>query len=162
AGRIHLESQFQAPGIRNLYAAKGVIMAGTLTLFLRKTPMFLRMVMGLLLSLSMGGGSARTESEQSTVVFCYGDRSMASQLCRVDLAVVELEIGFVPALVYEARTHWLAYGSIGEASSFRDYCPAIPKSWIIGRNQEWQADIIAQTAQGWPEFFVDHVLTPLW
>src|SRR5690606_40845143 len=63
--------------------------------------------------------SARTESEPSTVVFYYGDNPVASQLSRFDLAVVEPDTGFVPALGNDARTHWFAYVSVGERSEER-------------------------------------------
>jgi len=129
----------------------------------RKTPHFARMALGLMLSLCMGGALSRPASQPGSVVFYYGDQPAERQLSRFDVAVVEPDTGFVPP-VRQGKTHtrWFAYVSVGETSPSRDYYPAIPPAWIIGRNEEWQAGIMDQTAPGWPDFFVEHVITPLW
>lgn len=128
----------------------------------RKTPVLMRMMMGLFLSLSVSGAYARTEPPASSIVFYYGDHPATHELNRFDLAVVEPDTGFLPREASGAQTHWFAYVSVGETSRSRDYYAAIPKAWIIGRNREWQSDIIDQTAEGWPAFFVDKVIAPLW
>lgn len=125
-------------------------------------PTYLRMFMGLFLSLSLSGTQARTEQAPASIVFYYGDEPVASQLSRFDLAVVEPGTDFLPSEATETETNWFAYVSIGEASPWRDYYAEIPQSWIVGHNGIWNADIIDQTAQGWPQFVADRIIAPLW
>ncbi len=69
-----------------------------------------------------------------------------------------------PGYAFEPSTaaRWLAYVSVGEVHCSRNYHGDIPEHWIIGRNSAWQADIVDQGAPGWPAFFVERVIAPLW
>lgn len=127
----------------------------------RPRPLLLSMAMGLLLSLYAGGPYGQPGSLRS-IVFYYGDQPAVHQLQKFDLAVVEPDTGFVPPTNGATRTHWFAYVSVGEVGRSRSYRREIPEDWIIGRNSEWNSDIVDQTAAGWPAFFVEHVITPLW
>lgn len=132
------------------------------TVSVRKISLLLRMALSLSLSVCVGGLPARAEPAGQSIVFYYGDTPVSSQLSRFDLAVLEPDSGFLPRENRGSATRWFAYVSVGEVGRGRSYYSAIPKDWIIGRNAEWQSDIVDQTVQGWPAFFVDHVITPLW
>lgn len=128
----------------------------------RPRPLLLSVALGLLLSLHAGVPHAQTEPPLRSIVFYYGDQPVVRQLQQFDLAVVEPDTGFEPPAVGATQTRWFAYVSVGEVSRSRDYHPEIPESWIVGRNNEWDSDIVDQAAIGWPAFFVERVITPLW
>jgi hypothetical protein len=44
----------------------------------------------------------------------------------------------------------------------RPYYAALPKAWLIGRNESWASRVVDQSQPGWPAFFVDQVIDPLW
>jgi uncharacterized protein (TIGR01370 family) len=127
----------------------------------RKIRYGLGLLAGLVASLCFGGASANTMAAPRSIAFYYGKAPILKQLAQFEFAVVEPGHGFVPVHTSH-KTRWIAYVSVGEVNSSRDYYSAIPKSWIIGHNAEWSSDIIDQTAPGWPEFFVEHVIAPLW
>jgi hypothetical protein len=99
-----------------------------------------------------------------SIAFYYGtaEPRLPLQLLEFDLAVVEPGYGFEPSTAADTRTRWLAYVSVGEVHCSRNYHADIPEHWIIGRNSAWQADIVDQGAPGWPAFFVERVIAPLW
>ncbi len=79
-----------------------------------------------------------------------------------DVAVVEPDSGFDPRKVKTPHTEWFAYVSVGEVLSGRTYFGDIPKDWLVGDNDAWHARVIDQAADGWPAFYVDKVIAPLW
>lgn len=103
-----------------------------------------------------------------TIALYYGEQVPVGQLEQFDTVVVEADSGFDPraaALRKKADgscTNWFAYVAVGEVSKDRDYFAALPKQWLIGRNDTWAATVIDQSAPGWPRFFVEHVVAPLW
>lgn len=127
-----------------------------------RIPWCLSLVTGLILSLSYGSASARPVAEPRNIVFYYGSMPPVNELSKFELAVVEPDTGFVPNEAPSEHTRWLAYASVGEVSPSRGYYALMPESWIAGRNTEWQSEIVDQTAPGWPDFFVEHVVAPLW
>lgn len=125
-------------------------------------PWCLSLMTGLGLSLSFDSVPARPLAAPRNIVFYYGGVPPVDALSRFDLAVVEPDTGFVPTEAPGEHTRWLAYASVGEVSRSRAYYASIPESWVVGRNTEWQSDIVDQAAAGWPDFFVEHVISPLW
>ncbi|RTZ47699.1 hypothetical protein EKL30_01515 [Candidimonas sp. SYP-B2681] len=125
-----------------------------------------RVLVGLLGTLCFGVAWAEAPVDATgnsgSIAFYYGDQPPISDLSRFELAVVEPDTGFEPLQAKDGITRWIAYVSVGEVHQSRSYYHALPKSWIVGRNPDWQSDIIDQTAPGWPEFFVEHVIAPLW
>jgi len=113
---------------------------------------------------NLGSNLAPTAAPPWSIAFYYGaaEPRLASQLLEFDLAVVEPGYAFEPRTEADPRTRWLAYVSVGEVHCSRNYHADIPEHWIIGRNSAWQADIVDQGAAGWPAFFVEHVIAPLW
>jgi len=121
-----------------------------------------RLLAGVLASLFVGQAGAEPLPLPHSIVFYYGENPVLNELSRFQLAVLEPDSGFSPRDIPPCETIWFAYVSVGEVSPHRPYYQAMPKNWIIGRNAEWHSDIIDQTAKGWPQFFVDHVIAPLW
>ncbi|MFC0399073.1 endo alpha-1,4 polygalactosaminidase [Paraburkholderia rhizosphaerae] len=104
-----------------------------------------------------------------TVAWFYGEQVPVEQLSRFDTVVVEADSGFDPraaTTVLDGETsgctNWFAYVSVGEVTKNRNYFAAIPRKWLVGRNNDWASAVIDQSAPGWPRFFVDRVIAPLW
>jgi len=100
---------------------------------------------------------------QPSFAFYYSAAPLPSaELAAFDNVVVEPDSGFDPSHASAPHTDWLAYASVGEVTHHRAYFSAIPKPWLIGGNQDWGSAVVDQAAPGWPAFFVEHVITPLW
>ncbi|QYD70387.1 endo alpha-1,4 polygalactosaminidase [Paraburkholderia edwinii] len=112
------------------------------------------------------------QSGVGTVALFYGEQVPVDQLSQFDTVVVEADSGFDPRAVSAMAvaqggekprcTNWYAYVSVGEVTKDRDYMASMPKKWLIGRNSEWASAVIDQGAPGWPQFFVEHIIAPLW
>ncbi len=106
------------------------------------------------------------EFTRPTVALFYGTNPPIAALSRFDAAVVEPDSGFDPkaqgASPAGDATRWFAYVSVGEVTPQRSYYEKMPKTWLTGNNAEWQSRVVDQTAPGWPAFFIDNVITPLW
>lgn len=97
-----------------------------------------------------------------SVAFHYGSQPPVDALQAFDIAVVEPDSGFNPRDAKTPGTAWFAYVSVGEILPQRSYYRAIPQAWLIGRNEAWKARVVDQAADGWPAFYVDKVIAPLW
>jgi len=104
------------------------------------------------------------QSEAESVALCYAYEPNVDALSQFDWAVVDSEANFEPSQLEcsESNTIWLSYVSVGEVQSHRPYFNEMPRDWLIGANTEWASYIINQTASGWPSFFVNKVIAPLW
>lgn len=98
---------------------------------------------------------------QSVALF-YGENVPVEQLAKFGTVVVEPDSGFDPRTQHAPCPAWYAYVSVGEVTHARDYARAMPKQWLLGRNTTWASTVVDQTAPGWPAFFVDKVIGPLW
>lgn len=123
----------------------------------------------LVLSLALGAvtaGAAPAVAPEAasmpSIALHYGANPPVDALQAFDIAVVEPDSGFDPRQVVTPATAWFAYVSVGEVLETRPYFKDIPKAWLAGRNDAWQAPVIDQAADGWPAFYVDKVIAPLW
>ncbi|MFN3883785.1 MAG: endo alpha-1,4 polygalactosaminidase, partial [Rhodocyclaceae bacterium] len=96
------------------------------------------------------------------VAFFYGAQPPWDVLKAFDLVVVDPDHVPVPQNVALPQTRLAAYVSVGEVQPGRPYAAKMPKEWLIGENAAWGSRIIDQAAPGWPEFFVEQVIAPLW
>lgn len=97
-----------------------------------------------------------------SVALCYAYNPPVGGLSKFDWAAVDSDAQFDPKNVQsDSQTVWLSYLSVGEVKSDRSYFKDIPKSWFMGDNIEWESHIINQTAQGWPDFFINTIARPL-
>lgn len=104
-----------------------------------------------------------TYGEAVNVALCYAYEPNVTALSVFDWAVVDGDADFEPpVLSTKNSTVWLSYLSVGEVQSHRSYFKEMPRSWLIGKNDAWEAYIINQTIPEWPSFFVDKVATPYW
>ncbi len=99
---------------------------------------------------------------QPSFALYYGRNPPVEMLSAYDAAVVEPDSGFNPLAHRLPHTTWFAYASVGEVLPSRDYYKDLPKSWFAGSNTTWASRVIDQAQPGWPAFFVDHVIAPLW
>jgi hypothetical protein len=97
-----------------------------------------------------------------SVAFFYGSAVPVEQLARFDAVVLEPDAPFDPVANASTGPTWYAYVSVGEVTTDRAYFPSIPKQWLAGRNAVWKGAVIDQSAPGWPEFFVERIIAPLW
>ena len=61
-----------------------------------------------------------------------------------------------------SSSRWIAYVALGEVNHSRYYYRKIPKDWILGENPAWGSAVLDQTPDAWPDFFLAHVIVPLW
>lgn len=85
-----------------------------------------------------------------------------AQLRAFDAVVVEPDHGFDPSRARTPATQWFAYVSVGEVAPGRRWYQALPKAWLAGSNAAWASRVIDQSQPQWPDFYVDHVIAPLW
>ncbi|VVE38503.1 sugar ABC transporter [Pandoraea morbifera] len=121
---------------------------------------------GLFAGCFLNAASAQAPSP-GRIAFYYGETVDPKAFAGYDQAVVEPDNGFIPKVAEASGAEpkgirWIAYVSVGEVLPSRDYYKAMPKAWRIGRNGEWKSEVIDQSAPGWPQFFVDKVIAPLW
>jgi uncharacterized protein (TIGR01370 family) len=128
------------------------------------------MFAGLLLSSLAGavGSSAPLErglAHDAAVAFHYGAAPPWQELRAFDVAVVDPD-HWPPAGMAAApdmrKTRLAAYVSVGEVQPTRDYFKKMPPAWRVGENAAWGSQRIDQSAAGWPAFFVEQVIEPLW
>ncbi|KAA0911097.1 hypothetical protein FQ179_04395 [Pusillimonas sp. ANT_WB101] len=104
---------------------------------------------------------ARSSPALRNIAFFYGNTPDFSELEKYQFVVLEPSGQFKLPTNRGQGTHWLAYVSVGEVTSLRDYYSAMPKNWVVGRNTEWGSELIDQGAPGWPVFFAERVIAPL-
>lgn len=122
----------------------------------------LGLLLGIMAAFGSGTGFAAPVPTLRNIAFYYGDAPALNQLSKFQFVVLEPDSGFMPLSVPEGKTRWLAYVSVGEVTPLREYYSALHQTWLVGRNAEWQSDLVDQAAPGWPAFFVEHVVAPLW
>lgn len=122
-------------------------------------PSFPQKTCGLLLSALLMVGSAWAAP---AVAFFYGSNPPWESLQAFDLAVVDP--GHVPdvQMAKLSQTELVAYVSVGEVHPSRPYAGRIPSTWVRGENRDWGSRLIDQAAPGWPQFFAESVIAPLW
>src|SRR3954469_17578403 len=95
------------------------------------------------------------------VAFYYGASPPFDELAAFDAVVLEPEHSpqGPPA---RPGTEWFAYVSVGEVLRSRAWFRALPAGWQLGSNPAFGSVIVDQAQAGWPEFFAEHVVQPLW
>ena len=92
----------------------------------------------------------------------YGATPPWDELHAFDVVVVEPLHVPDPKLFATDKTALFAYVSLGEVSQERAYLKDIPEAWKLGQNTDWKSIVLDQSRPGWPAFFVEHVIKPLW
>ncbi len=119
-------------------------------------------LMGLLGAVVPADANTDTHGAPQSIVFYYGDEPNMASLRQFDLAVIDPDTPIDATDLQDDQHRWFAYVSVGEVANTRDYYALIPDAWLIGHNEAWASEIIDQTAAGWPEFFAEHIVAPLW
>ena len=95
------------------------------------------------------------------VAFFYGASPPTEELAAFDAVV--LEPGHSPSGPPKGtRTEWFAYVSVGEVHKTRPWIGSIPASWRLGVNPAFGSIVVDQAQPGWPDFFAERVVRPLW
>lgn len=98
-----------------------------------------------------------------SAAFYYGDSPPYLALCQYDLVVIDPTSSFNPQDYCTTLSTPIAYVSVGEVASNAVYDKLIPESWVLGHNKAWNNNkIIDQTQSGWHDFFIQHLIEPLW
>ncbi|KIG03028.1 bifunctional glycoside hydrolase 114/ polysaccharide deacetylase family protein [Caballeronia concitans] len=115
------------------------------------------------LAMTLSARADESAHEPSIALF-YGAPVPVGQLSAFDAVVLEPDSGFTPSThaADSPPSKWFAYVSVGEVTPARAYYKDMPPSWLKGSNAAWASRIVDQSAPGWPQFFVDHVIAPLW
>jgi polysaccharide biosynthesis protein PelA len=96
------------------------------------------------------------------VALYYGNRIPLSEFRVFDIVVTEPDHGQDPRQRQPGDGELYAYVSVAEVQASRPYYKEIPGNWKLGRNNDWDAEVIDQTPPDWPAFFADKVVGPLW
>lgn len=103
------------------------------------------------------------QAANPAVALFYGDNPPWDELRAFDVVVVDPDHpGLNPSAHQHADSAVFAYASVGEAHPSKPYFKDLPPAWLIGENKAWGSRVIDQSAAGWPAYFVDKVLAPLW
>jgi polysaccharide biosynthesis protein PelA len=100
-----------------------------------------------------------------SVALHYSAAPPLDQLRGFDVVVVDPDHPIDPLKYREhaqQRSQLYAYVSVGEVLRSRAYFERLPTAWLIGQNASWDSQVIDQSADGWPEFFVEKIVRPLW
>jgi len=116
------------------------------------------------LAITLLPARADEPARQPSIALFYGAPVPVGQLSAFDAVVVEPDSGFSPSAhaAQSAQSKWFAYVSVGEVTPVRAYYKYMPPAWLKGSNAAWASRIVDQTAPGWPQFFVERVIAPLW
>lgn len=96
-----------------------------------------------------------------SVAFLYG-ADAPRELAVFDHVVVQ------PGHHHESRAlgfmaeRLFAYVSVGETDPHGGAYDALPPQWKLGANPAWGGAVIDQSAPGWPAWFAERVIAPLW
>ncbi|WP_176057249.1 bifunctional glycoside hydrolase 114/ polysaccharide deacetylase family protein [Paraburkholderia sp. BCC1876] len=112
-------------------------------------------------TLSSANVPAATPRQPSFALY-YGKNPPVELLSAYDAAVVEPDSGFNPLAHALPHTTWFAYASVGEVLPSRSYYAALPKAWLAGHNEAWASRVVDQSQPGWPAWYVEQVIAPLW
>lgn len=100
---------------------------------------------------------------QPTVAFFYGKHVPVPEVCFYDEVIVDPSSNFNPKTDCGSWVDPIAYVSVGEVAKDASYIKNIPSTWVIGKNQAWNNNlIIDQTNPAWQTFFIEQLVTPLW
>ena len=96
------------------------------------------------------------------VAFYYGNTVPVDALHAYQIVVVDPHANFSPKKFNTAHSKAFAYVSLGEVNRKSRYWKSIKKRWILGRNRAWNSAIINQDNPHWRQYFINHIITPLW
>lgn len=114
--------------------------------------------LGVLLCVALGARGA-----PPAVALFYGPKPPFNELKAFDVVVVDPDNpGVDPAHYRRADSELFAYVSVGEVRKEKPYYARMPSDWMPARNSDWGSQLIDQTSAGWPQFFADQVIAPLW
>lgn len=116
----------------------------------------------LLLFCSLGFGEKASWGQEPTIAVFYGAHPPWQELQAFQVVVVEPDHGFDPQQYRTNHSELFAYVSLGEVLNTKPYFPDIPASWILGKNDAWQSQIIDQTQPDWAQFVLKQLIDPLW
>ncbi len=97
------------------------------------------------------------------VALDYASHPPLKTLRAFDVVVVDPDQpGTEPSNYTQDYSQLFAYVSLGELGPGRAYGHDMPASWLGPVNPVWGGHRIDQTAPGWPDFVIQHIMTPLW
>ncbi len=97
------------------------------------------------------------------VALDYAPHPPLNMLRAFDVVVVDPDQpGTDPGRYRQAGSQLFAYVSLGELGPGRAYGRDMPAAWLGAVNPVWGGRRIDQSAAGWPDFVVEHIMAPLW
>lgn len=101
-------------------------------------------------------------SDAVSVAVSFSGNPNVTAFSKFDWVVVDPDSEFEPSKVESSagNTIWFSYVYVSEVKPYHSYYEEVPADWLIDNDME--VFCINQTAPGWPSFFMDKVITPLW
>ncbi len=102
-------------------------------------------------------------TQNKSIAFYYADQVPVEELMMFDQVVVEptyMSAQNLKALT-DAGVEVLAYISIGEVRRQRPWYKQLDQSWIIGKNKNWDSEIVDLSNEGWHRFVQNKRIAPL-
>ena len=106
--------------------------------------------------------AAQASAASPSVALYYGASPPWELLRAFDRVVVDPGHVPEPRSIKNGPPELAAYVAVGEVQPSRPYAAAIPAAWIKGENKDWGSRLIDQAQPGWPVFFAERVIQPLW
>ena len=119
---------------------------------------FLWGVLAILLALPLQGLA------RDSIAFYYGSEVPVHLLAHFHQVVLEPDHlpKSVPRELVRNGSLPLAYVSVGEVGSERNWAGELDPAWQLGRNPEWNSRIMDLSSQGWQDYLFQHRFRPLW
>ncbi|MDE2149244.1 MAG: bifunctional glycoside hydrolase 114/ polysaccharide deacetylase family protein [Gammaproteobacteria bacterium] len=99
-----------------------------------------------------------------SIAFYYGSQPPAGMLSQFDWVVVEAA-NLPPPQLPALRRHGaevFAYVSLGEIERWRGDTTGLGRELVLGRNPQWNTEVIDLTRPGWRDYILDRRIAPLW
>ena len=106
--------------------------------------------------------AAAAVTTSSNVALFYGPKPPLNALQAFDIAIFDPSSGVNPKQFNNRNSQAYAYVSVGEVSPKRSYYKNIQRAWILGRNPNWNSEVVDQSSTAWRAFFIKQVIRPLW
>lgn len=113
-------------------------------------------------SLFLPSVHAQDSNLRSTAVF-YADQPPLALLGQFQRVIVEADNLQTSELkrLHQQQAQVFAYLSVGEVSPTRRWYKQVERSWVLGRNNVWDSDVLDLSNPEWQKFLLDQLVDPL-
>jgi hypothetical protein len=98
---------------------------------------------------------------QPSVAFFYG-ADAPRELALFDQVVVQPGHRHESGALAFMKERLFAYVSVGETDPDAEAYRGLPADWQLGKNAAWGGAVVDQSRPGWPAWFAENIVAPLW